>query len=159
MKIKIYAIGKLKDAYLREACGDFSKRLSKYAYIEIIEFPDLPTIENPSKTQKEEIKERECARILQKLKPRDFVVLLDLGAKQMTSSALAETLDNWMVRGGSEVNFVIGGSLGLSEEMKKRGNAVLTLSELTFTHGFARVLLLEQLYRSFKILRHEPYDK
>ncbi len=159
MKIKIYAIGKLKDAYLREACGDFSKRLSKYADIEIIEFPDLPTIENPSKTQKEEIKERECARILQKLKPRDFVVLLDLGAKQMTSSALAETLDNWMVRGGSEVNFVIGGSLGLSEEMKKRGNAVLTLSELTFTHGFARVLLLEQLYRSFKILRHEPYDK
>ncbi len=159
MKIKIYAIGKLKDAYLREACGDFSKRLSKYADIEIIEFPDLPTIENPSKTQKEEIKERECARILQKLKPRDFVVLLDLGAKQMTSAALSETLDNWMVRGGSEVNFVIGGSLGLSEEMKKRGNAVLTLSELTFTHGFARVLLLEQLYRSFKILRHEPYDK
>lgn len=159
MKIKIYAIGKLKDAYLREACGDFSKRLRKYADIEIIEFPDLPTIENPSKTQKEEIKERECARILQKLKPRDFVVLLDLGGKQMTSFALSETLDNWMVRGGSEVNFVIGGSLGLSEEMKKRGNAVLTLSELTFTHGFARVLLLEQLYRSFKILRHEPYDK
>lgn len=159
MKIKIYAIGKLKDAYLREACGDFSKRLGKYADIEIIEFPDLPTIENPSKTQKEEIKERECARILQKLKPRDFVVLLDLGGKQMTSFALSETLDNWMVRGGSEVNFIIGGSLGLSEEMKKRGNAVLTLSELTFTHGFARVLLLEQLYRSFKILRHEPYDK
>ena len=159
MKIKIYAIGKLKDAYLREACADFSKRLRKYADIEIIEFPDLPTIENPSKTQKEEIKERECARILQKLKPRDFVILLDLGAKQMTSALLADTLNNWFIRGGSEVHFVIGGSLGLSEDMKKRGNATLTLSELTFTHGFARIILLEQLYRSFKILRHEPYDK
>ncbi len=159
MKLKIYAIGKLKDAYLREACADFSKRLSKYADIEIIEFPDLPTVENPSQTQREEIKEKECARILQKLKPRDFVVLLDLGAKQMTSSLLADSLSDWFIKGGSEVNFVIGGSLGLSEEMKKRGNAVLTLSKLTFTHGFARVILLEQLYRSFKILRHEPYDK
>ncbi len=159
MKIKIYAIGKLKDQYLREACADFSKRLSKYADIEIIEFPDLPIVENPSKTQIEEIKEKECARILQKLKPRDFVVLLDLKNKQMTSSELANSLSSWFTKGGSEVSFIIGGSLGISDSVKKRGNAVLTLSELTFTHGFARVLLLEQLYRSFKILRHEPYDK
>ncbi len=159
MKIRILAIGKLKDSYLKEAAADYTKRLRKYADIDIEEFADLPTVENPSSTVKEEIKSKECAKMLLKIRPRDYVVLLDLGAKQLTSEALSKQMEKWFTLGGSEITFVIGGSLGLSEEMKKRGNAILTLSELTFTHGFARVILLEQLYRSFKILHHEPYNK
>lgn len=159
MKIRIMAIGKLKDPYLRDACADYQNRLGKYADIEIDEFPDLPTGDNPSETAKEETRRKECAKLLLKIKPRDFVVLLDLGSKQMDSRQLSKTVEKWFSIGGSEITFVIGGSLGLSEEMKKRGNATLTLSELTFTHGFARVLLLEQLYRSFKIMKNEPYDK
>lgn len=159
MKIRILAIGKLKDAYLKEAAADYQKRLSKYVSVDIEEFPDLPITENPSSTVKEEIKTKECAKMLLKIKPRDYVVLLDLGAEQMSSEALSKRMEKWFMIGGSEITFVIGGSLGLSEEMKKRGNVTLTLSELTFTHGFARVILLEQLYRSFKILRNEPYNK
>lgn len=159
MKIRLLVIGKLKDAYLRDAYKDYAKRLGKYVTLECEEFPDLATIENPSTTQKEEIKNKECAKVLAKIKPRDYVVLLDLGAKQFSSEELANQLEKWFVSGGSEVTFVIGGSTGLSQAMKQRGNAVLSLSELTFTHGFTRVILLEQLYRSFKILHHEPYNK
>ncbi len=159
MRIRILAIGKLKDAYLKDAAADYQKRLNKYVNVDIEEFSDLPIMENPSFVIKEEIKTKECAKVLLKIKPRDYVVLLDLGAKQMNSETLSKQMEKWFMLGGSEITFVIGGSLGLSEEMKKRGNATLTLSELTFTHGFARVILLEQLYRSFKILRNEPYNK
>lgn len=159
MKIRIFSIGKLKDSYLREASNDFSKRLSKYVTLEIEEFPDYATKESPSVKEKEDIKEREAKNVLAKIKPRDYVILLDLGGKQFGSEELSTKLEKWLEIGGAEITFVIGGSSGLSESLRKRGNAVLTLSELTFTHGFTRVILLEQLYRSFKIIHHEPYNK
>ena len=159
MKIRILAVGKLKDNYLVEGCLDYLKRLRKFADVTIEEFPDLPTIESPSEVVKETIREKECEKVLNKIKAKDYVVLLDLGGKELTSLDLSSELSKWFTRGGSEIVFVIGGSLGLSEEMKKRGNAVFTLSKLTFTHGFARLLLLEQIYRAFKIIHHEPYNK
>ena len=99
------------------------------------------------------------SELLSKIKPSDFVVLLDLGKEQPDSVELSSRLEKWMRDGGSSITFVIGGSLGLSNEMRKRGNASLTLSKLTFTHQMTRVILLEQIYRSFKILRNEPYHK
>ena len=102
---------------------------------------------------------KENAKLLSKIKPNDFVVLLDLGKEQPDSVELSSRLEKWMRDGGSSITFVIGGSLGLSAEMRKRGNATLTLSKLTFTHQMTRVILLEQIYRSFKILRNEPYHK
>ena len=113
----------------------------------------------PTPAEMEEVKNKENAKLLSKIKPNDFVVLLDLGKEQPDSVELSSRLEKWMRDGGSSITFVIGGSLGLSAEMRKRGNATLTLSKLTFTHQMTRVILLEQIYRSFKILRNEPYHK
>lgn len=159
MKIRVLAVGKLKDSYLVDACEDYLKRLRKYCSITIEEFPDLPTFDKDGETLKEDVRHKECEKMLSRIKPRDYVVILDLGSEEMSSESLAKEVEKWFSRGGSEITFVIGGSLGLSQEMKKRGNATLTLSKLTFTHGFARAILLEQIYRSFKILHHEPYSK
>lgn len=159
MKIRILAVGRLKEKYLLAMEEEYLKRLSGYCNVVIEEINDLPTPENASPKLNEEIKSKEDSKILAKLKPTDFVVLLDLGGKELTSTELSSELDSWFTRGGANLTFVIGGSLGLSQEMKGRGNAVLTLSRLTFTHQMSRLILLEQLYRSFRILHHEPYDK
>ncbi len=159
MKIRIFTIGKLKESYWRAAEEEYLKRLSPYAKIEIVELNDLPSKESASLKEEEETKNKECKQVLSKLKPSDFLILLDLEKEEPTSPQLADNLAKWMERGGSNINFVIGGSLGLSEELRKRGNASLTLSRLTFTHQMTRVILLETIYRSFKILNHEPYHK
>ncbi len=159
MKIRIFTIGKLKESYWRAAEEEYLKRLSPYAKVEIVELNDLPSKENASAKEEEETKTKEGRQVLAKLKPNDFLILLDLCKNEPTSPELANNLSKWMERGGSNINFVIGGSLGLSEELRKRGNASLTLSQLTFTHQMTRVILLETIYRSFKILNHEPYHK
>ena len=127
--------------------------------MDIEEVDDLPSSKDDSPAEMEEVKNKENAKLLSKIKPNDFVVLLDLGKEQPDSVELSSRLEKWMRDGGSSITFVIGGSLGLSAEMRKRGNATLTLSKLTFTHQMTRVILLEQIYRSFKILRNEPYHK
>ncbi len=159
MKIRILAVGHLKEAYWKAAEAEYLKRLSSYASVTVEEFDDLPTPASASPTFSEEIKEKEDAKILFKLKSSDFVVLLDLGKEEVDSLSLAKRLADWERKSESNLTFVIGGSLGLSQSLKKRGNASLTLSKLTFTHQMARVILLEQLYRSYKILNNEPYHK
>ncbi len=159
MKIRIFTIGKLKESYWKAAEAEYLKRLSPYAKVEIIECQDLPSKENASKKEEEEIKIKEGRQVLSKLKPTDLLILLDLEKEEPTSPNLANKLSKWMEVGGSNVNFVIGGSLGLSDELRKRGNDSLTLSKLTFTHQMTRIFLLEALYRSFKIINHEPYHK
>ena len=159
MKIRVLAVGHLKEQYWRDAQNEYIKRLQPYAKVELEEVDDLPSAKNASDAEMEEVKIKENAKLLMKIKPNEFVVLLDLGKEQHDSVQLSKDLDKWMRDGGSNVTFVIGGSLGLSEEMRKRGNAVLTLSKLTFTHQMVRVILLEQIYRSFKILHNEPYHK
>lgn len=159
MKIRIITIGKLKEPYWRAAEQEYLKRLNPYSKIEVIECNDLPSKENASLKEEEEIKLKEGREVLAKLKPSDFLVLLDLGKEEMTSPELAKKFSKWMELSGSNLTFVIGGSLGLSQELRNRGNATLTLSSLTFTHQMTRIILLEQIYRSFKILKNEPYHK
>ena len=159
MKIRLLVVGHLKETYWKEAQNEYLKRLTPYAKVDIEEVDDLPSSKDDSPAEMEEVKNKENAKLLSKIKPNDYVVLLDLGKEQPDSVELSSRLEKWMRDGGSSITCVIGGSLGLSAEMRKRGNATLTLSKLTFTHQMTRVILLEQIYRSFKILRNEPYHK
>lgn len=159
MKIRLLVVGHLKEQYWKDAQNEYIKRLQPYAKVELEEIDDLPSNKNASEAEMEEVKNKENAKLFSKLKPNEFVVLLDLGKEQHDSVQLSKDLDKWMRDGGSNITFIIGGSLGLTDEMRKRGNATLTLSKLTFTHQMVRVILLEQIYRSFKILHNEPYHK
>ena len=159
MTILIYCIGKLKEKYWKDACEEYLKRLSSYASVTLLELPDYPCKENASQAEMDAVKEKEGRQVLEKLKPSDYLIALDLHHKQYDSVDFAKHLNDCFTRGGSKVSFVIGGSLGLSDELKKRANESLTLSEMTFPHQISRVLLLEQLYRAFRILSNQPYHK
>ncbi len=159
MKVVVMVVGSLKEAYWREAEKEYLKRLSPYLQIEIQEYPDYAVKEKSSPKEIEQIKEKENEKILAKLKPNDFVVLLDLGKKEYDSLAFSEELYKWFRQGDSHLVFIIGGSYGLSDKLRARGNAFWTLSKLTFTHQMSRIILLEQLYRAVKIAHHEPYHK
>lgn len=159
MKIRIITIGKLKEAYWKAAEAEYLKRLTPYAKTEVLELPDLPSKENASSKEEEEVKIKEGKEILSQLKPNDYVVLLDLGKEEHSSPSLAKQMEKWMTSSGANLTFVIGGSLGLSEQVRSRGNASLSLSKLTFTHQMTRIIILEAIYRSFKINNHEPYHK
>ncbi len=159
MKISVYCVGKLKESYWKAAVQEYKKRIEGYAKIDIFEAPDFPTPEKASPAQEEEIKNKEGKKMLEKIKPGDYVIALDLNQKEYTSEEFSSQMEKWLVAGGSSVSFLIGGSLGLSEECKKRANASVCFGKMTFPHQLARVMLLEQIYRSFKIAHHEPYHK
>lgn len=159
MKIAVYCVGKLKEGYWKEAVEEYSKRLKGYAKLEIVECPDLATPEKASPAEEEEIKGKEGKKILERLKPGDFVVALDLGKEEFDSPSFSRKMESWFRQGGSSISFLIGGSLGLSEELKKRADASFSFGKMTFPHQLARVMLLEQLYRGFRIAHHEPYHK
>ncbi len=159
MKINVYCVGKLKENYWREAVAEYKKRIEGFAKVDIIEVSDFPTPEKASLAMEEEIKSKEGKKMLEKIKPGDFVVALDLNQKEYTSEEFSAQMEKWLVAGGSSISFLIGGSLGLSDECKKRANVSVCFGKMTFPHQLARVMLLEQIYRSFKIARHEPYHK
>ena len=159
MKISLICVGKLKEPYWRDAVSEYRKRIEGYAKVEIIEVNDLPTPEKASQAVIEDIKNKEGRAILSKIKPGDFVISMDLNQKEYTSEEFSASLEKWLVRGGSEVSFLIGGSLGLSDECKKRADVSVSFGKLTYPHQLARVMLLEQLYRAFRIAHHEPYHK
>lgn len=159
MKIRVICVGFLKENYFREAEKEYLKRLSSYAEVTIEEIQDLPIPERASSSIEENIKEKEGEKILSKIKSNSFVIALDLKGEQYESPTLAKELDKWFMKGGSVITFVIGGSLGLSEKAISRANAHLCLSKMTFTHQMSRIILLEQIYRSFRINRGEPYHK
>ncbi len=159
MKIKVIAVGKIKEAFWKDAIDEYSKRLSGYCTLEIIEVDDEKAPADGSDKEILAIKDKEGKKLLGKIKPSEYVVALDLDANTYDSPQLAGRLETWFVQGNSTVSFLIGGSLGLSDEVKKKANERLTLSRLTFTHQMTRVILLEQLYRAFKINRHETYHK
>lgn len=159
MKIKVIAVGKIKEAFWKAAIDEYSKRLSCYCTLEIIEVEDEKAPADGSDKEVLAIKDKEGKKLLTKIKPSEYVVALDLDANTYDSPQLAAHLETWFVQGNSTVSFLIGGSLGLSEEVKKKANERLTLSRLTFTHQMTRIILLEQLYRAFKINRHETYHK
>ena len=159
MRITIYCIGKIKEAYLTSAIKEYEKRLSGYAKIEIVEFPDVPIPEKASPAIEEEVKRKESARVLAKVKEGEYLIGLDLNKKEPTSPEFASLLDAALIKGGSSVSFTIGGSLGLSDELKKRCDDFVCFGKMTYPHQLMRVMLLEQIYRAFKILRGEPYHK
>lgn len=159
MKITIITVGKIKEKYLRDAIAEYSKRLSKYCKMEIIEVVDEKTPENASETMNETIKSREAERILKYLKDDAYVMTLEIQGKQMTSEELAEKIEKLGIQGTSHLIFVIGGSLGLGKKVLERSDYALSFSKMTFPHQLMRVILLEQIYRSYRIIKKEPYHK
>lgn len=159
MKIRILAIGKIKEEYLKIGISEYIKRITPYSQIEIVEFNDEPIKENPSLAEIEIAKNKECDRVLKTLKPNDYLITLDLVKNQPDSYKFAKMLQDKFVLGGSTINFMIGGSYGLSEAAKKRANDSVCLSNLTFLHQMTRLILLEQIYRAFKINNNEVYHK
>lgn len=159
MNISIIAVGKLKEKYLKMAVDEYSKRLSRYAKLEIIELQDEKTPDNASIKEEVQIKEKEGNAILSKIKDNAYVIAMDLNGKQLTSVEFSSFISNCTVMGNSNIVFVIGGSLGLSEEVIKRADYKLCFSKMTFPHQLFRVMLLEQIYRGFRIMNNEPYHK
>lgn len=159
MKITIITVGKIKEKYLCDAIAEYSKRLSKYCKMEIIEVADEKTPENASESMNETIKSREAERILKYLKDDAYVMTLEIQGKQITSEELAEKIEKLGIQGTSHLIFVIGGSLGLGKEVLERSDYALSFSKMTFPHQLMRVILLEQIYRSYRIIKKEPYHK
>ena len=159
MKISVYCVGFFNYPYWKSACGEYLKRIRPYSECLVEEFPDLPTKENLSPKEEREIRRKEWEKPLSKIKPGDFVVALDLNQKELDSIEFSSFLEEGFHQGRSHVVFLIGGSLGLSEEAKSRASASLSFGRMTFPHQLARVMLLEQIYRAFRIARHEPYHK
>ena len=157
MNIRLIVIGSLKEQYWKAACEEYLMRIKPYCNIEVIECPDYPNKEGAS--NETQVKDKEAERVLKLLKPSDYVVTLDLNKKEYTSEEFASFLEDSFVRGGASITFLIGGSLGLSDNLKKRANANVCFGKMTFPHQLARVMLLEQIYRGFRILHHEPYHK
>ena len=159
MKIKILTVGKVKEKFYRDAIAEFEKRLSRYCKLQIIEVPDEKTPDRASEAEEQQIKEKEGKRLQTYIGENDYVIALAIEGKQMTSEKLAEHMEQLSLHGQSEIAFIIGGSLGLSLEILNRANEKLSFSKMTFPHQLMRVILLEQIYRSFRIRNHEPYHK
>ncbi len=159
MNISIVAIGKLKEKYLKQGIDEYIKRLSAYAKVDIIELPDEKAPENLSDQDMKIVKDKEGERILSKISPDAHVIALEIEGKMKSSEELADTMDRLATYGKSKVTFVIGGSLGLSDAVLKRADEKLSFSKMTFPHQLMRLILLEQVYRAFRINRGEPYHK
>lgn len=159
MNIKLVTVGKLKETYLKQGIEEYVKRLGAYAKVDIAEVPDEKAPENLSEAEMVAVKEKEGGRILGKISPDAYVITLEVDGKMLTSEELAKKLDDLGTYGKSKIVFVIGGSLGLSDQVKKRSDFALSFSKMTFPHQLMRLVLLEQVYRAWKIVRGEPYHK
>ena len=159
MNIKIACVGKIKEKFFRDALNEYLKRLTRYASIQIFEVADEKTDENASESEIQQIKDKEGERLFHGIKDTDYVIALDILGSQKSSEQFSKWMDQLVLHGNSSLVFVIGGSLGLSEQILSRADARLSFSEMTFPHQLMRVILLEQIYRSFRISRHEPYHK
>ena len=157
INITIICVGKLKEEYLKKAVSEYSKRLSKYCDINIIEVQDEKLPEKINDSIIKEIKKKEGTKIVSQIKKDSFSIALDLKGKERTSEEFAKEIDTIAVRGYSTINFIIGGTLGLSEEVIEKANELICFSKMTFPHQLIRVFLLEQLFRGFKILNNETY--
>ncbi|MBR5948291.1 MAG: 23S rRNA (pseudouridine(1915)-N(3))-methyltransferase RlmH [Clostridia bacterium] len=159
MKLRIICVGKLKEKFYTDAVNDFKKRLSRFAEVEIVELADEKAPEKLSDAELEQVKLAEGRRILAKIADGETVVALDIKGIQLSSPELAERINAYMLEGKSRIAFIIGGSNGLSPEVLSRADLKLSFSKLTFSHQVFRIMLVEQLYRAFKIINNEPYHK
>ena len=159
MQIRIIAVGKVKEKYLREGIKDYQTRLSKYAKLSIIELTDEKTPDGASPALEDTIRDTEGRRILDQIRPDDYCLALDIQGKSLSSTDLADSLETLATYGRSKLAIIIGGSLGLSDEVLARADERISFSAMTFPHQLMRLILLEQIYRAFKINRNEPYHK
>lgn len=159
MNITVICVGKLKEKYLKSAIDEYSKRLSRYCKLDIIELNDEKTPDNASPKEELLIKEKEGNNILKHIKDNMYVIALDIQGEMPSSEELAELISDSGLRGNSNIAFIIGGSLGLSKEVLSRADYKLSFSRMTFPHQLFRVMLLEQVYRGFRIINGEPYHK
>jgi 23S rRNA (pseudouridine1915-N3)-methyltransferase len=159
MKITVICVGKLKEKYLKQAIDEYSKRLSRYCKLEIVEVADEKAPESMSAGEEAVVKLKEGEKILKNIKENAYVIALAIEGKQLSSEGLAEEMERLGVGGNSHLIFVIGGSLGLSDEVLTRANDLLSFSKMTFPHQLMRVILLEQIYRGYRINSGAPYHK
>lgn len=159
MRITIICVGKIKEDFYRKAVLEYEKRLGKYCKLEIIEVQDEKTPDGAGQAIEEQIKEKEAARILKHIKDDAFVYTLEIEGKNPDSVSFAKQIDRLAVQGKSHIQFIIGGSLGLHQSVTKRADQALSFSKMTFPHQLMRVILLEQIYRSYRIIMGEPYHK
>ena len=159
MHISIVTVGKLKEKYLKLGIEEYVKRLNSYAKIDVIEVADEKAPEELSTTEMIQVKNKEGDRILAKIHPDTYVIALAIEGKQKSSEELADTLDKLATYGKSKIAFVIGGSLGLSQDILQRADEKLSFSKMTFPHQLMRLILVEQIYRAYRINRGEPYHK
>lgn len=159
MKITIITVGKIKEKYLRDAIAEYSKRLSKYCKLEILEVADEKTPENASEGLEYMIRQKEGERILKLIRDDSYVITLEIGGKMLDSVEFADKIETLGVQGKSHICFVIGGSIGLGDEVLRRSDFAVSFSRMTFPHQLMRVILLEQIYRGYRIMNHQPYHK
>lgn len=159
MKITIITVGKIKEKFYTEAINEYSKRLSRYCKLNIIQVADEKTAENSTETEMEIVKHKEAERIAKNIPEDAYVITLEIEGKQLDSIQLAEKINMLGISGVSHIVFIIGGSLGLHKSISDRADFKLSFSKMTFPHQLMRVILLEQVYRSYRIIYNEPYHK
>ena len=159
MNHTILTVGKIKEKHLSDAIAEYSKRLSRYCKLDIIQVQDEKTPDKPTEVQREQILEKEASRLLPHISDKAFVIALAIDGKQLSSEQLADYIENCGINGRSNIVWIIGGSLGISDTLLKRADFKLSFSKMTFPHQLMRVIMLEQLYRSYRIINKEPYHK
>ena len=159
MKIKVVTVGKLKEKYLKDGIAEYSKRISRFAKLEMIELADEKTPDRASESENQKILEIEGQRILSKVADRDFVIVLAIEGKMFSSEEFSKQLEEASIKGFSTLTFIIGGSLGLAQDVKKRSNLSVSFGRLTLPHQLMRLVLVEQIYRAFTIQQGSPYHK
>ncbi len=159
MNITVISVGKIKEKYLKLGIEEFAKRLSKYSKLELIELEDEKCPEKLSEKDMEIVKNKEGAKILNKIKQGSYIITLEIKGQNLSSEELAKKINNIGVMGKSHITFIIGGSLGLSSEVMNKSDFKLSFSKMTFPHQLMKLVLLEQIYRSFRINKGEPYHK
>lgn len=159
MKITLITVGKIKEKYLKDAIAEYSKRLSKYCKLEIVEVADEKTPDQASENVERQIRQKEGERILRYVKDDAYVFTLEIGGTMLDSVAFAKKMETLGIQGKSHLIFIIGGSIGLGEEVLRRSDYALSFSKMTFQHQLMRVILLEQVYRGYRIIEGAPYHK
>lgn len=159
MKITLITVGKIKEKYLKDAIAEYSKRLSKYCKLEIVEVADEKTPDQASENEERQIRQKEGERILRYVKDDAYVFTLEIGGTMLDSVAFAKKMETLGIQGKSHLIFIIGGSIGLGEEVLRRSDYALSFSKMTFPHQLMRVILLEQVYRGYRIIEGAPYHK
>ena len=159
MKITLVTVGKIKEKYFRDALAEYEKRLSRYCKLEIISVEDEKTPDGAGKALEEQIKKKEAQRLLRYIREDAYVITLEIGGKMYDSEGFSSMIEQLGVSGHGHIQFVIGGSLGLHEDVTERADLAVSFSKMTFPHQLMRVILLEQIYRAFRIIHREPYHK